>query len=153
VRQTSAKDRAETHGKVIVILTRDSVCMADDVDAPHERSFYVDAGANLRDIADVIAASDYLPIPSDGWGWTITADDVDVAIRPRTLAGRWTESLAGDPTRLTAADVPLLEALYVRPGSTWEQAGKPVRRIEGWMLYLGFGVIICALFVWWRTRS
>jgi len=138
---------------VTVTLTRDSVCMADDVDAPHAETFSVDATASLRDLVELVAASDYLPFPSDAWGWTIATHDVVVAIRPRALVGRWVEELVGDPARVAASQTPSLTASYVRPESPVRQMGMPVRRVDGWMLYLFFAVIALALFAWWRSSG
>lgn len=108
--------------QVAVTMTRDSVCMADDVDAPHEEVFILDAEADLSDITAAVAASSYLPMPSDAWGWTITVGEVVMAVRPRLLWRR-TLCLSGDPASVRASDVPLLEALYVRPGSPWRGTG------------------------------
>ena len=102
-------------------MTRDSVCMADDVDAPHEETFAVTATDTLANIAATVAASNYLPMPSDAWGWTIEAGGAVVAIRPRSV-GRRVVTLQGDPAAVMGRDHPELTALYVRPGSPWRAA-------------------------------
>jgi hypothetical protein len=109
--------------RVTVLMTRDSVCMADDVDAPHEQPFEFDPATDLGGIARAVASTGYLPMPSDAWGWTIEAAGVVVAIRPGLLR-RKTSILRGDPASVTAADLPTLEALYVRPGSRSHRPGR-----------------------------
>lgn len=108
-------------GQVAVTMTRDSVCMADDVDAPHAEVFVSDGEADLFAIAAGVAAGSYLPMPSDAWRWTITAGDVVMAVRPRLL---WRRALClqGDPASVRARDVPALVALYVKPGSPRREA-------------------------------
>jgi hypothetical protein len=102
----------------IVAMTRDSVCMADDVDAPHARSFALPDGADLAELARTLARSSYLPMPSDAWGWTIEARGVVVTARKGCL--RWrVEAVRGDPTAVTLTGEVRLSALYVRPGSPW----------------------------------
>ena len=139
-------------GTVTIALTRDSVCMADDVYAPHESSVDVPADADLRAIADRIAASSYLPMPGGAWGWTIEAGGAVVAVRPRLVAGRWTEVLQGDPAQVSAGSVRELTALYVRPEARWREIGAPTRRIEDWMWYLIFSAVVLVLTAWWSGR-
>ncbi|WP_174297690.1 hypothetical protein [Sphingomonas bacterium] len=43
-----------------IALTRDSVCMADDADAPHDGTLVVDEAADLTGIAEALLASNYL---------------------------------------------------------------------------------------------
>lgn len=100
-------------------LTRDSVCMSDDVEAPHDRKIETDAGLDLEGVARRIAAIRYLPMPSDAWGWTITVGDVVVAVRPRRFFGQRVQVLKGQPSSVKASDLRYLEAIYVRPGSHW----------------------------------
>jgi len=104
---------------ITIAMTRDSVCMADDVYAPHDETFAVTAADTLADVAARVAGSSYLPMPSDAWGWTIEAGDAVVAIRPGFLRGR-VATLRGDPDAVMARDHPALTALYVRPGRAGE---------------------------------
>jgi hypothetical protein len=109
--------------RVTVLMTRDSVCMADDVDAPHEQPFEFDPALNLEGVAKAVAPTGYLPMPSDGWGWTIEAAGVVVAIRPGLLRLK-TSILLGDPSRVIAANLPTLKALYVRSGTRSRWPGR-----------------------------
>lgn len=101
-----------------ISIERDSVCLADDVDAPHDETFVVTAVDTLADVVARVAASRYLPMPSDAWGWTIEAGGAVVAVRPGFLRRR-VVTLRGDPATVMARDHPALTALYVRPGSPW----------------------------------
>lgn len=101
-----------------ITMTRDSVCLADDIDSPHDETFAVTAADTLADISARVAASSYLPMPSDAWGWTIEADNAVIAIRPGFVRHRVT-TLRGDPAAVMAHSHPALSALYVRPGSPW----------------------------------
>lgn len=96
-----------------IVMTRDSVCMADDVDAPHERSFRLPDGGSLEDLAHMVALSSYLPMPSDAWGWTIEAQSASVAIRKRGLH-QLVESVAGDPASMTLTSGLRLFASYTK---------------------------------------
>lgn len=124
--------RSTTAMPLNISMTRDSVCLADDVDAPHEKTLVMTAVDTLADVAAEVAASSYLPMPSDAWGWTIEAGDAVVVIRPGFLR-RSVATLRGDPAAVLARDHPALEALYVRPGSRWRDAAvtplqpRPVR--------------------------
>lgn len=104
--------------RIAIHMTRDSVCMADDVEAPHDRSFEASSGDTLADFATTVAKSQYLPMPSDAWGWTITAGKTVMAIRNGIVRNR-VMTLQGDPAAVMVRDHPNLSALYVRPGSHW----------------------------------
>ncbi|WP_076073109.1 hypothetical protein [Sphingomonas montana] len=104
-------------------MTRDSVCMADDVHAPHDATFAVAAEDTLVDVAQAVAATGYLPMPSDAWGWTIAAGGAVVAIRPGFVRRR-VVILQGDPYAVMARDQSDLEAIYVQPGSRWRKAAE-----------------------------
>lgn len=82
---------------VTIHMTRDSVCMADDVDAPHDQIFELPASATLLDLGRRIASSSYLPMQSDTWGWIIRAGEAAVVIRPRLMFLRRADRLLGDP--------------------------------------------------------
>lgn len=102
-------------------MTRDSVCMADDVDAPHTQGFALAPGATLLDLAQAVARTAYLPMPSDAWGWTIEASGTVVAVR-KGLLGRWVVPLRGNPSTVPLTPDTSFCALYVRPGSPWRDA-------------------------------
>lgn len=138
---------------VTIMLTRDSVCLADDVATPHEHALVIDARADLRDIAARIAASRYLPMPSDAWGWTIAAGDAVMAIRPRRIAGQTTIVLQGDPSLVVAAELSALDATYVGRTSPWRSLAPPPRRLDPVMLYVILGVVVVILSgVWLSLR-
>jgi hypothetical protein len=65
--------------KIPVILTRDSVCAADDCDAPHEKTVEVYSFVDPEAFARAISA-DYLPsIAGIGHSWTCVLNGVRVA--------------------------------------------------------------------------
>ena len=138
--------------KVSLTLIRDSVCMADDLDSPHEHLLYVDASADLLTIAEAIATSGYLPMPSDAWGWTIEALGVEIGIMPRLVSGQRVERLRGDPAQVTAATLTKVEALYVRPGSPVRSLRPPPRRIDATSLLLMAVAAGLVMLTWWLSR-
>jgi hypothetical protein len=65
--------------KILVVLTRDSVCAGDDCDAPHEKTVevysFVDPDAFTRAIA-----AGYLPsVAGQGHSWTCVLNGVRIA--------------------------------------------------------------------------
>jgi hypothetical protein len=69
------KDRPQ----VSVILTRDSVCAADDCDAPHEKTIkihsFIDPEALAREVS-----SGYLPsVAGIGHSWICVLNDIKIA--------------------------------------------------------------------------
>ena len=69
------KDRPKVH----VILTRDSVCAADDCDAPHEKSMRVHSFTDPEALARE-ASSGYLPsVAGVGHSWTCRLNDLKIA--------------------------------------------------------------------------
>ncbi|MFD1950346.1 hypothetical protein ACFSGX_06155 [Sphingomonas arantia] len=134
--------------RIRVTLTRDSVCMADDVHSPHEEGFLVPADASLADVVATVSRSSYLPMPSDAWGWSIAARGWVLAVRPG-LFGRKVVTLKTGPATVAARDVPVLEAIYVQPGSRWrlvdEAPPSAVPRHRAtlrWLLLLALFVVI-----------
>lgn len=99
-----------------VVMRRDSVCMADDVDAPHEETFELGDGASLWDVAKALARSSYLPMPSDAWGWTIEAEGAVIAVQ-RSFLRKKIQVLRGDPSSVAITDKACLFAIYARMGS------------------------------------
>lgn len=66
--------------RILVTLTRESVCAGDDCDAPHEKTVevysFIDPEAFVREIS-----ADYLPsIAGDGHSWTCVLNGVKVAL-------------------------------------------------------------------------
>ncbi|WP_440978605.1 hypothetical protein ACQHGV_13620 [Sphingomonas pseudosanguinis] len=137
---------------VTIMLTRDSVCLADDVDAPHEHALDVEARTDFHAIARSIAARNYLPMPSDAWGWVIEAGDVAIAIRPGLFAGRTTMILRGGAESVIASDMASLHAIYVRPASPWRSFAPPPRRIDPIVFYVLLGAILVMLSGVWFSR-
>jgi hypothetical protein len=63
-----------------VVLTRDSVCMADDVDAPHEKIVEVPSFTEPKTFAKQIASSGYLPsIAGSGHTWVCELNGLKIA--------------------------------------------------------------------------
>ncbi len=58
-----------------IIITRDSVCAADDIDAPHEKTVSIGDGWMVGEILCAIIPS-YLPLISgDKATWSVAADN------------------------------------------------------------------------------
>jgi hypothetical protein len=72
--------------KMKVQLTRGSVCMGDDVEAPHFDEITVPDNSNIEEIVTSIAESNYLEDVDDRT-WSI-ASNVPFAI----ISGRWDEN-------------------------------------------------------------
>lgn len=87
--------------KITVVLTRDSVCAADDCDAPHEKKIEVhsllDAEAFARE-----TSSGYLPaVAGAGHSWTCVLNGVRVAeIRDSGVRALVRESPFADQNRV-----------------------------------------------------
>lgn len=101
-------------------MTRDSVCMADDADAPHAMALTLPDGASLWALAQALARLSYLPMPSDAWGWTVEVECAAVAVRKRPL-GHKAVVLRGDPAAVPLAPGACLFALCARPDSPWRR--------------------------------
>ena len=66
-------------------LKRDSVCMADDIDAPHRRTIRIALSPDESDPALVcvraaVKAENYLPSVAGGSTWTARAGDCVIAV-------------------------------------------------------------------------
>lgn len=44
-----------------IVVRRDSVCAGDDIDAPHEKRFWLRDEANINEVFRALVAMDYLP--------------------------------------------------------------------------------------------
>lgn len=59
-----------------VILTRDSVAIADDIAAPHSKEIKIQSNWKIRDILDCITSLNYLPTIKDGKAtWSVATDN------------------------------------------------------------------------------
>lgn len=65
----------------VVNVERDSVCMGDDVDAPHSYSFRVSSTATLKDIFVHLSREGYLAsVAGRNHSWQATINDQPVAV-------------------------------------------------------------------------
>ena len=97
-----------------IVMWRDSVGMADDIDAPHEQRFVLEDGANLFELAQTLTATSYLPMPNGDWKWTIEAQGAKVAVyEPRGEI----RALRGDPSSAHIMDQAHMKAYYERPST------------------------------------
>jgi hypothetical protein len=68
-------------------ITRDSVCAADDCDAPHQRTLSVDTTSTSQQLIASIIEQNYLPIVQGGKAtWIVGLDGktIGVVTQPRT---------------------------------------------------------------------
>lgn len=74
--------------RLIIVLTRDSVCLADDCDAPHEKSVKIDRIIDPVQFIRQISA-DYLPlkIAGVGYSWDCLLNDIYVGTVSRGCIG------------------------------------------------------------------
>lgn len=85
-RQIRLQSRPDAQGRIVdhlddyiaidhtgnsVRVTRDSVCLGDGVDAPHERQFSVPPDISARQLAKMILSSNYLPYVGRNATWTL----------------------------------------------------------------------------------
>jgi len=62
-----------------VIVHRDSVCMGDDIDAPHEKRFLLNDESQINEIFRELAATGYIPsIAGFNEKWEVEANNVVV---------------------------------------------------------------------------
>ena len=90
-------------------LTRDSVCLADDVDAPHALQLTVDADAGLRVVLDRIVAARWLAYVGPVATWSVEVGGA-VAVLGERLGASFIR-IAGE-SALSAAEVPALHLTY-----------------------------------------
>jgi Na+-transporting NADH:ubiquinone oxidoreductase subunit NqrA len=65
----------------VVNVERDSVCMGDDVDAPHSYSFRVSSTATLKDIFVHLSREGYLAsVAGRNYSWQATINNQPVAV-------------------------------------------------------------------------
>ncbi|MER5867512.1 hypothetical protein [Kitasatospora sp. NPDC002040] len=83
-------------------LTRDSVAMGDDVDAPHEASMELPDGTPLREaVAAVVVEGRYLALIAGGRAsWILTGAGVGAGAAIAVVAQQWDE-----PRFLVPADL------------------------------------------------
>jgi hypothetical protein len=91
----------------MIQLTRDSVCMADDIDAPHE---VLTADAHIRTLGELcesVVAENYLPrIVSSKISWILACENKPLVILGQSPA---------TPVWWINSDAPLLEITAARP--------------------------------------
>jgi hypothetical protein len=69
-----------------VALTRDSVCAADDIDAPHEKRFSIPVKAALSELYEAVSGQDYLARIAGGDAtWVLKIGTENIAV----LAQQW----------------------------------------------------------------
>ena len=90
-------------------LTRDSVCLADDIDAPHAFQLTVDADAGLRTVLDRIVAARWLAHVGPVATWSLEVGGA-VAVLGERLGASFIR-IAGE-SALSAADMPALHLAY-----------------------------------------
>ena len=72
-----------------IALTRDSVCMADDIDAPHDGAVEVADDASLLDLAHaILRAPGWLAGVMGGATWYIVQDGAAVVFAERLVGSR-----------------------------------------------------------------
>lgn len=94
---------------VRIALTRDSVCMGDDVDAPHDGVLEVDADADVHGIAEALLAANYLAHVGSSAVWAFEVDATRVTLGFRD-AMPFVEAASG--TGLRAADIDHVHVRY-----------------------------------------
>ena len=90
-------------------LTHESVCLADDVDAPHALQLTVDADAGLRVVLDRIVAARWLAYVGPVATWSVEVGGA-VAVLGERLGASFIR-IAGE-SALSAADMPALHLAY-----------------------------------------
>ena len=81
-----------------ILVTRDSVCMADDVDAPHIAHVEIDPAADALAVARAILDSGYLPGVAGGSTWSVALDgtaDGDTAVFGQRHGRRFAHRVPG----------------------------------------------------------
>jgi hypothetical protein len=73
-----------------ILLTRESVCAADDIDAPHPFSISVEDGSSPMQILRAIRASDYLPKIGGGKATWVASSRSPIGL----LAQQWPDPRA-----------------------------------------------------------
>lgn len=63
-----------------IMLTRDSVCLADDTGAPHQGVLAVDPSADATMLAEIVLAAGFLPHVGANAAWWFAARDARVAL-------------------------------------------------------------------------
>jgi hypothetical protein len=91
------KDRPQ----ITVVLTRDSVCAADDCDAPHEKTIEVHSFTDPEALARE-TASGYLPnVAGVGHSWICVLNDIKIAeINTTDIQPLVRETMFGETNRI-----------------------------------------------------
>lgn len=72
-----------------IVVTRDSVAMGDDIDAPHEREFSFQESTSVEEAIDQIVNSGYLASVQGGATWSVSTN-VPISV----VAQAWDRSRA-----------------------------------------------------------
>ncbi len=89
-----------------VYLTRDSVCAADDVDAPHAITFIVPEGMSVGNLMKIVQASHLPKIQGGKATWSVTSG-IPVAV----IAQQWSEPKLLPPFELGIVDLDTVDGV------------------------------------------
>lgn len=98
-----------------LLVTRDSVGMADDVRSPHPRRIEIDPDADALTVANTILASGYLPEMTGGSTWSISlgdAPDADMAVFGHHAGTTFAYRVDGGMATLRSAGVARIKVRY-----------------------------------------
>lgn len=100
-----------------MLVTRDSVCLADDVDAPHAARIAIDPDADALAVANAILRSGYLPSVAGGSTWSISlghAADTDAAVFGHHLGMSFSHRVDGGSATLRSSGMTRVDLRYHR---------------------------------------
>lgn len=100
-----------------MLVTRDSVCMADDVDAPHATRIVIDPDADALAVANAILRAGYLPSVAGGSTWSVSLDDTadaDAAVFGHHLGMSFSHRVDGGSATLRSVGVTRIDLRYHR---------------------------------------
>lgn len=133
----------ETQELVVCEVTRDSVSLGDDVDAPHTISFTLRADADLAELVGRIRASGFLPPVQDRVEWVLEGPE---ALARLDGEGRYVRFVGDRRSRI--GEGPRKYRLRYNPAhahvglSQWHHlairlgiVGVPLKRTWGWTMW------------------
>lgn len=100
-----------------MLVTRDSVCMADDADAPHATRIAIDPDADALAVADAILRAGYLPSVAGGSTWSLglgDTPDADAAVFGHSPGHSFSHRVNEGSATLRSMGVTRLELRYHR---------------------------------------
>lgn len=106
------EEKPDGHG---ILVTRDSVCMADDVDAPHASRIAIDPASDALAVAEAILHAGYLPAVAGGSTWSVRlgdAADADAAVFGHHRGGSFSYRVDGGIATLRSAGITRLDLRY-----------------------------------------